>query len=635
MGTTASASAQRAEGLPAKAKTAFAVKGVDAQQRQYIFINEGLLQESPTVRHLLRFLEPVRAAEFCENILTRFLEDDALYALPVIDAKDKPIGLVDRKKYIEFFSKRYTREIFGRRNILELFAHRDYEHFDPIVVDEECNVEDVAQIIIDAGMHHMVTGFIVCSAGRYLGVANGHDLLNIITQRKQAELYYLAHYDSLTSIPNRALFADRLEQACRDAERRKKLVALLYIDVDRFKQINDSLGHSAGDAVLRKIVERLKISARRTDTVARLAGDEFAILMEELADPADVEMVAKRLVKLMQDPIELHGHSLVATVSVGSAIYPTDDKDMGVLLGKADAAMYEAKSNGRNSHRRYSAETVMYNPAKMLLENDLRRAIENEELVLHYQPQVALASRDIPGVEALVRWQHPVRGLVAPGQFISIAEESGLIVPLGAWVVCAAFRQIRDWQQQGLPPLRVSINISALQFHQRSFPAFLKARLAEFAVDPQLVELELTESALMHNVDDVLQTLKEIKALGISLAIDDFGTGFSSLSYLRRFPIDRLKIDQSFVRDIERTPVNVSIARAIVALANSLSLDIVAEGIENTLERGVLEAMGCTEGQGHLFAKPLAAAEFVSWLSTHRQADRKTLPNLATAATRP
>jgi EAL domain-containing protein (putative c-di-GMP-specific phosphodiesterase class I) len=321
----------------------------------------------------------------------------------------------------------------------------------------------------------------------------------------------------------------------------------------------------------------------------------------------------------MQEPIELLGHSLVATVSVGSAIYPTDDIHVSALLGKADAAMYEAKAHGRNGYRKFLPGTAMYNPAGMLLENDLRQAIDRGELVLYFQPQIDFASQGIPGVEALVRWRHPTRGLVPPGQFIPIAEESGLIVPLGEWVLCEAFRQIKIWQQQGLPPLRVSINISALQFHQRRFPQLLKGWLAEYGIDPRLVELELTESALMHNVEDVLTTMQEIKSLGISLAIDDFGTGFSSLSYLRRFPIDRLKIDQSFVRDIQRIPVNESIARAIVALAKSLSLDIVAEGIEKQSEKAVIELMGCTEGQGYLFAKPLSAADFLVWFNAHHK----------------
>jgi diguanylate cyclase (GGDEF)-like protein len=594
----------------------------DSPHRQFVFISDGRLHAAPTVRHLLRSLEPVRTDDLCRDILDRFLADGAIYALPIVDADARPVALVDRKRFIEFFSKPFSREIFGRRSILKLLAYEQYETCQPIIVEDSCSVEDVAKIILDAGMQHMVTGFVVCHQGSYLGVANGHDLLNIITQRKQAELYFLAHYDNLTGIPNRMLLRDRMEQACRDAQRRGRMVALLFIDIDRFKQINDSLGHGAGDAVLRKMVDRLKASARRSDTVARLGGDEFVILMEDLEDAADVYRVVRGLMDSMREPIEVVGHALFVTVSVGSAIYPGDDTEISPLLAKADAAMYEAKASGRNAFCKYAPGTATYNPASMSLENELRQAIEGDELVLYFQPQVKLGSLEISGVEALVRWRHPLRGLVSPGEFIPVAEESGLIVPLGAWVLREALRQSRAWQAQGLPPLRISINISALQFHQRSFPGFLKAQLAEFAVDPRLVELELTESVLMQNVDAVLQTLREVKALGVSLAIDDFGTGFSSLSYLRRFPIDRLKIDQSFVRDIEGSPVNESIARAIVALASSLSLDIVAEGIETLPEKAVLEQMQCTEGQGYLFAKPLSATDVEQWITSHRKKQR-------------
>lgn len=586
-------------------------------QRQFIFINDGRLQQAPTVRHLLRTLDPTCTVELCQDILDRFLADDTLYALPVVDASAKPVALVDRKRFIEFFSKPYSREIFGRRRILELLEYEEYESGDPIVVEESCSVEDVAQIILDAGMQHMVTGFMVTREGCYIGVANGHDLLNIITQRKQAELYHLAHFDSLTGIPNRMLLGDRLEHACRDAERKGRLVALLFIDVDRFKQINDSLGHSVGDAVLRKVVDRLVASARRADTVARLGGDEFVILMEDLDDPADVDTVAQRLVSSMSQPMELLGHSLTVTVSVGSALYPSDAAEISPLLAMADAAMYEAKARGRNGFHHFSSGTTMYNPARLSLESELRQAIERDELVLHFQPQVDLTSQKIRGVEALVRWRHPVRGLISPIQFIPLAEACGLIVPLGEWVLRQALHQAKTWRDQGMPPLRISINISALQFHQSSFPEFLKSQLAVYEVEPRLVELELTESVLMQNADEVLRTLEEIKALGVSLAIDDFGTGFSSLSYLQRFPIDRLKIDQSFVRDIHRSQANESIARTIVALANSLSLEIIAEGIEQPSEMAVLDHMRCTEGQGYLFAKPLPADELVRWIEAH------------------
>ena len=599
------------------------MSSIEPSRRHYLFINDGRLHSPPTVRQMLRTLDPVMTGASCGSVLHRFLADTGLYALPVVDEHEKPVALVDRKQFIEFFSKLYSRELFGNRPIVELLGSRFYGSRESIMVEDSCSVEDAAKIMIDAGVEQMVTGFLICSQGKYLGVANGHDLLNVITQRKQAELYHLAHYDSLTGVPNRMLFNDRFEQACLDADRKKRLVALLFVDVDRFKRINDSLGHSAGDAVLCQVVERLKASARRTDTVARLAGDEFVILMEDLATIADVDPVARRLVELMQEPITLHGHSLAVTVSVGSAIYPVDDTNVGTLLNKADAAMYHAKATGRNSYYAYSPETTTYNPASLLLVNDLRQAIEGNDLVLHYQPQVDLASGEVQGVEALVRWCHPTLGMIQPAQFIPAAEESGLIVALGDSVLHQALRQMRAWVGPGMPPLRISINISAHQFYRRGFARFLKALLNEYGVNPQLVELELTESVLMQNGGEVLHTLKAIKALGVQLAIDDFGTGFSSLSYLRRFPIDRLKIDQSFVRDIDRTPVNRSIASAIVTLAQSLSLNITAEGIEKPAEKDVIREMGCGEGQGYLFSPALAADDLLAWLTVHRIRTRR------------
>lgn len=572
------------------------------------------LRESVTVQQLLRPLPPVKIQLNCLGVLDRFLADAEVYALPVIDDHGKPVALLERPSFVEFFSGRFSRDVFGRRSILDLLSCGQYKCDVPLVVEESCTVEDAAQIIIGAGMQHMVTGFMVSRRGSYAGVADGRDLLSIITRQKQAELYYLAHYDALTGIPNRALLSDRLEHACRDADRKGRLVALLFIDVDRFKQINDSLGHSAGDEVLRRIVSRLKASARQVDTVARLAGDEFVILMEDLTDPAQVALVARRIVASMQEPIDMLGHALVATVSIGSVVYPRDDAGVSALLSKADAAMYEAKAAGRNGFRSYSPEMRTYNPASMSLESELRQGIERDELLLHFQPQVALAGGAVLGVEALVRWCHPERGLIPPLQFIPVAEESGLIVALGEWVVRNALAQLRVWRDQGLPSLPVSVNISALQFRQRGFSGFLAEQLAEHRIQPGLLELELTESVLMKNVDAVLQTLTEIKALGVRLAIDDFGTGFSSLSYLRRFPIDRLKIDQSFVRDIDSTPVNESIARAIVALADSLALEIVAEGIETASEVEVLQRIKCVQGQGFLFSKPLDAERFSTWL---------------------
>lgn len=583
--------------------------------RQFVFITDDRLQEAPTVRSLVRVMPPVAQDTFCDEVMARFLDDHAIYALPVLDREHKPVALVDRRGYIEFFTKPYSREIFGREGILEFLNSGHYHAPVPIVVEDYCTVEDAAQIVIARGIEHLVTGFLVTSNGLYLGVANGHDLLNLITQRKQAELYYLAHYDHLTGLPNRVLLNDRIAQACRDADRKGCSAALLFIDVDRFKQINDSLGHRAGDAVLRALVTRLKSAARKADTVARIGGDEFIILMEDLNDASDPHLVAQRLIESMRSPFELLGHSLVVTVSIGIALYPNDDIDISRLLAKADSAMYEAKAKGRNGFRSYSEASAGFNPSRLSLENDLRQAVDRNELSLVFQPQVDFSGGRVKGVEALLRWEHRERGQISPMEFIPLAEECGYIVQLGEWVMRSALAQLADWKAMGLPPIRMAINISAVQFHQRDFAGLVAAILAEYGTDPSLIELELTESVLMHNVEEVLSTLNKIKALGVRLAIDDFGTGYSSLNYLRRFPIDRLKIDQSFVRDIENTPANESITRSIIALADSLSLDVVAEGIEKDTEKAILKKLGCLEGQGYYFDKPLLPSQVADRLA--------------------
>ncbi len=581
----------------------------------YQFIHDDRLQEAPTVGAITRSIEPATTEMLCYEVFERFLADTHLYAIPVVDVTKQPQFIIERAAFIEFFAKPYTHEIFGRRSISFLFNSPEYENpHQAIIVEDSSSIEDVVQIIIDAGMQHMVTGLLVTHFGAYKGVANGHDLLSLITQRKQAELFYLAHYDHLTGAPNRTLMSDRLRQACLDADRYGYAVGVLFIDVDRFKIINDSLGHSLGDAVLRILAERFKSAARATDTVSRLGGDEFVILMEKLNDAADADVVARRVLDAMKVPLDVLGHSITVTVSIGVAIYPNDDTEISRLLAKADAAMYAAKTAGRNDYRIYAEGKALADPSLLHLANDLRQAIERGELVLHFQPQVQMTTQKVCGVEALVRWNHPVRGMVSPAEFIPLAEESGLICQLGEWVLREACQQLGKWAALGLAPIRMSVNVSALQFHQKDFLPLLRRVFAETQVDPNSIELELTEGVLIQNVEDSLRTLKAIRALGVSLAIDDFGTGFSSLNYLRLFPINRLKIDQSFIRDIEQTPANESITRTIIALAESLSLEIVAEGIETKAEQSILENLGCPEGQGYLFAKPLPASDLVEWL---------------------
>ena len=548
------------------------------------------LPDSPSVRRLLRYVSPAATTTICLDIVSRFLDEESLYALPVVDSANKAITLLDRHIFLEFFSRPYVREVYGNRTIVHFLNTKQmtYQTKTPIMVDAASSIDDVAQIIIDAGMQHMVSGFIVTQNEQYAGIANGHDLLQDITRRKQDELYYLAHYDQLTKIPNRMLFNDRLTQACREAVRKDTLVGLLFIDVDRFKQINDSMGHRFGDLLLVALAERLQSCARDCDTVGRLGGDEFAILMDTPQDAGSISMLSKRVVDSMREPFQVMGKVLYVTVSVGTSIFPSDDAEIDGLFAKADTAMYEAKTKGRNGFQEYIPGLSIYSPDRMSLESDLRAALRNNEFVLHYQPQICLATNQVVGVEALIRWRHPKHGLLSPVHFIPTAEENGLIVEIGRWVLREACRQCRQWIDAHHATLRVSINISALEFRQADFVEQVRAILNETCIVPSHIELELTESIVMHNVGAVLAILNELKRMGIFLAIDDFGTGFSSLNYLRRFPIDRLKIDQSFVQGIDHIPANESIVRAITSLAHNLSMEVIAEGAESDAELAIL-----------------------------------------------
>lgn len=583
-----------------------------------LYLGHGVKPESASVAKVHRYVTPVAKDASCLTVLETFFNDHELYALPVIDAGGMPVALVERQSFIEFFGQPFAREVHGKKTILEFLANKLITGSMPIIVDVSTSTDDVAQIIIDKGMQHMVSGFIVTEDGRYSGMANGNNLLDEITRRKQAELYYLAHYDQLTRVPNRMLFSDRLTQACREAVRKDALVGLMFVDLDRFKQVNDSLGHGVGDLLLCAVVDRLKDSVRDCDTVARLGGDEFAILLDDLKDVVDAEIAARRVVASLQHPFRIMGHELFITASLGVVVYPKDDSDVGRLLTKADTAMYEAKKNGRNAYKTYTSGLPIYSLDHLSLETSLRSAVENDEFVLFYQPQISLATGQVVGVEALIRWQHPQRGLLSPAQFIGLAEESGLIVPIGNWILRKACQQVKAWIDAGLPPLRVAVNVSSLQFQQVDFCSTVKTIIDESGVDPGCIELELTESIVMHHGTLVLDTLRELKQIGVMLAIDDFGTGFSSLNYLRRFPIDCLKIDQSFIRDIEKMPVNEAIVRAIIALAQSLSLEIVAEGIETVAELEVLKTCHCPQAQGYHYLRPLPADDFLTWLLDYR-----------------
>jgi diguanylate cyclase (GGDEF)-like protein len=575
------------------------------------------MHNAPSVRQLHQIIAPVTVKARCADILKRFLEQAELTAIPVVDETDSPCALIERHGYIEYFSRPYSIELFGKKTLEQLKDTAPAVNLKPIVVDATTSIDDVAAIIVDAGMQHMVSGFIVSNAGKYLGVAKGHDLLHHITERKQAELYYLAHYDQLTRIPNRMLLNDRLHMACREADRNGRLVGLMFVDLDRFKQFNDTMGHRFGDLLLQAVAERLESSIRGNDTVARLGGDEFAVLLQQLDNASDAEVTAQRIIDSFRLPFNVLERTVFVTASLGIVIYPRDEQHSANLLAKADAAMYEAKQSGRNVFRAYQPGLNMHSLDHLSLEADLRQAVARNELVLHFQPQVSVVTGAVTGVEALVRWQHPERGLLSPGVFIGIAEESGLIIEVGNWVLREACLQLRLWSLCGVPPLRMAVNISAVQFRRENFTELVGSILQETGVDPSCIELELTENIAMHHADDVLSKLRELKKLGVNLAIDDFGTGFSSLSYLQRFPFDRLKIDQSFVRGMENIPANKSIVQAIVALARSLSLQVVAEGVETAAECAQTSVCACDEMQGYFHARPMPADDLLRWLAAH------------------
>jgi diguanylate cyclase len=590
----------------------FSVPSKRSDTAKTAYLNFKATEERPSVRQLHQALKPVTGAMLCSDVLNLFLENEDLGVIPVIDQNERPYALIERYAYIEYFSRAYSSELFGKKRLDTLGEYPKIINKQPIVVDAATSIDDVAMIIINAGMRHMVTGFIVTANEKYLGVGNGHDLLYHITQRKQAELYYLAHYDQLTQIPNRMLMNDRLQMACRESDRDETLVALMFIDLDRFKQINDTMGHHFGDMLLKVVAERLRSCIRGNDTVARLGGDEFAVLLQNLKAASEADIAAQRIIESLRLPIHILDREVFITASVGLAIYPSDEQESCNLLVKADAAMYAAKSSGRDAFRVYRPSMAMHSNAHLSLEGDLRYAIERKELVLHYQPQINVASGAIVGVEALVRWQHPQKGLLSPAAFIEVAENSGMIIDIGNWVLREACEQQHAWSLRHVPPLRMAVNISAVQFRRDDFVEIVRTIILETKVDPHYIELELTENVAMHHADDVLITLLELKSIGVKLAIDDFGTGFSNLSYLQRFPFDRLKIDQSFVRDIDKLPANKAIVHAIVSLAKSLSLEVVAEGVETAAE--FAQTSACDEVQGYFHARPMPAADMLAWL---------------------
>jgi diguanylate cyclase (GGDEF)-like protein/PAS domain S-box-containing protein len=419
----------------------------------------------------------------------------------------------------------------------------------------------------------------------------------------------LAHYDSLTRLPNRSLFYDRLAHGIAQARRNVWTLAVLFIDVDRFKHVNDTFGHTAGDQLLKQVSERLSECVRSDDTVGRLSGDEFAIVLSRVAAPEDAATVAQKIVDELNLPFQLEGAELFVTASIGITVYPNDSEEQDALIRNADVAMYRAKERGRNNYQFYTPEMNRRTREMLNMEGELRRALERDEFVMHYQPKVSLATGQITGVEALLRWRHPERGLVPPGDFIPLLEETGLIVQAGERVLDLVCEQINCWEREGIEPLPVAVNLSARQFLAPDLAGSIRRVLEAHHVNPGLLEVEITESAIMTNADEAIRTLETLEALGVKTSVDDFGTGYSSLGYLKRFPLYALKIDRSFVRDITTDPDDATITQAVISMAHSLQLKVIAEGVETEAQLEFLERYGCDEVQGFLYSKPIPGDE--------------------------
>jgi len=443
-------------------------------------------------------------------------------------------------------------------------------------------------------------------------VAFIQDISERIQNEKQ--LQYLAHYDALTNLPNRVLFTDRLDQSLARARWHGRAVAVLFLDLDRFKIINDTLGHNVGDQALQALSERLKSCVREGDTVARLGGDEFAIVLEDIASADDVAPSARKVLDVLSQPFLLDKHEFIITTSIGISLFPLDGGNTHTLLKHADIAMYRAKEEGRNTYQFYSADMSAKAFERLNLETNLRHALEREEFVLYYQPQQNLADGRVFGVEALLRWRHPDLGLISPMEFIPLLEETGLIIPVGEWVLNTACLQARAWNDSGLKPLRMSVNLSGRQINNSNFIATVEQVLKHSKFDQVLLELEMTESVLMHNMQTTIKTLETISEIGVRLAIDDFGTGYSSLSYLKRFPIDTLKIDRSFIHDLTQNPEDATLVEAIIAMGRTLHLNVIAEGVETEQQVKFLRMYDCDSIQGYLISQPLPAQELTGLL---------------------
>lgn len=446
--------------------------------------------------------------------------------------------------------------------------------------------------------------------------------INPIKDKSGKEVYYayiirdfhVCGFDPLTKLPNRLWLDQKMSKSLDQARVSDSLLAVLFLDLDRFKFVNDTLGHTYGDQLLQEAVKRIQQSVGESNTIVRMGGDEFVCVLDKLTDESEAETYARNIIKAFSNPFLLNNIDIFVSVSIGLSLYPYDGDDSDTLVTNADSAMYRAKRNGKNRYEKVRVDVSAGAFEKLLLENSLRKAIEREELILHFQPQINLKTNTVTAVEALLRWNHPELGMISPGDFIPIAEETGLIVPIGDWVLRTACEKGKQWQREGLPPLRVAVNLSAIQFLQKDLIEKIDKMIDTTSFDPHYLELEITENMVMQDVHSAINTLRKLKERGIHISIDDFGTGYSTLSYLKEFPVDTLKIDRSFIKDIDTNPSSIALTKAITTLAHDLNLKVIAEGVENYKQLSLVKKQSCDAVQGFYYSEPLSDGQINRFL---------------------
>lgn len=556
-----------------------------------------------TVAALVRPVPAMAPETPVNRVMDLFSADPTCAAIAVV-SDDRPIGLIDRKALIERYAKPYMRELFGKKPLARFMDRA------PLVIEMDTDLDGLSGFVLERDARNASEGFIISDRGRYAGIGLWRDLLRMAIEHRQSRLYQLAHYDPLTALPNRLLLQERLVTALAHARRHGRGVAVLFIDLDRFKRVNDTLGHALGDALLKHVAARLTRCVRADDTVARIGGDEFTVILADLADTRFAGRVARKIVDALSAPFFLANQEVFVGASIGVTSWPDDGAcdDAEALLKKADTAMYKAKEAG-GSVRFYARAMQAVGAQRLSLESDLHKALARGEFVLHYQPQIDLESGEVVAVEALLRWQRPGVGMVMPSDFIALAEECRLISAIGEWVLRAACAQAARWQQAGLPPLRIAVNLSRHQIEQPDLADKVAAVLRETRLAAACLELELTESALMRDKPTAIEQMLKLEALGVTVAMDDFGIGYSSLCCLKRLPLAALKIDRSFIANITADRKDAALTRTMIRMAHDLKLRATAEGVETAAQMAFLRAHGCDQLQGFLFSRPLPAVD--------------------------